>query len=78
MDVPLAILEELRDIVWWRGGNWRLSSLVVTALESALVLYRAESITLVHPDTGELIHKAPGQRYPRRSGALRSGRPVKM
>jgi hypothetical protein len=78
VDIPVPLLEELRDVVWWRGTNWRLSHLVTAALEGALVVYRAEAINLVHPETGELIHKAAGQPYPRRIGSLRSGRTVKM
>lgn len=74
VDVDANLIEQMRNIVWWRGGSWKLRGIVETALRSILLQLHAEEITLSHPQTGELVKKRPGEPYPPREGSLRNSK----
>ena len=76
VDLPRSLVEELRNVAWWSGGDVTLTTLVRDALESRLAAYRALSVQLAHPHTGAPVPKRSGQPYPPREGAVKRGRPL--
>lgn len=74
VDVPADMVEELRAVVWWSGGDHSLTGLVRTALDNLLDLYRRAPLTLTRPHTNIAVVKPAGQPYPPREGAVKKGR----
>lgn len=76
VDLPRGLLEELRNVVWWSGGDVTLTTMVRDAIEARLAAYRQLSLQLAHPHSGAPVIKKAGQPYPVREGAVRRGRPL--
>jgi hypothetical protein len=76
VDLPRGLVEELRNVVWWSGGDMTLTAVVQEAIEARLQTYRNLSVQLAHPHTGAPVPKRAGQPYPTREGVVRRGRPL--
>lgn len=76
VDLPRGLVDELRNVVWWSGGDVTLTTVVQEAIEARLQTYRKLSVQLAHPHTGGAVIKRSGQPYPPREGAVRRGRPL--
>ena len=76
VDIPRGLMEELRNVVWWSGGDVTLTTMVRDAIEARLAAYRQLSVQLAHPHSGAPVPKRAGQPYPIREGAVRRGRPL--
>jgi plasmid maintenance system antidote protein VapI len=70
------VVERLRRVVYWSGGETTMSAEMQRALVHLLDSYQSQALVLRHPLTGEQTTKDRGQPFPPREGAIPSGRPA--
>ncbi len=76
IDLPPEDVDEVKNIVWWLGGDITITSFFRDAIKAYIKLNNAPKLSLCHPHSGANIEKPAGHPFPPREGVMRRGRPL--